>query len=126
VYFFVCSEVSYCSLEFCLSDRSRESVQAESHPHFSGSLLLHPDICLTGWIVSDEDNSEHRPSSLREEDLVPDMVEDGGGDETPIEYSSHETDYREMSQKAKKKPNRSWDLFTIPLNILLSTCKTGD
>jgi hypothetical protein len=52
-------------------------------------------------------------------DLITDMVEDGGGDESPIEDSSHVEDYSKKAKKAKKKPTEvDFDYHSlIPLSL---------
>jgi hypothetical protein len=80
------SQTPDCLFELSLSDRRRIPVYSESHPDFAGTFLLHPDIRERCWIVSDEDDCERWTLSLRSiGDLGSDTVEDGGGDDTPIE-----------------------------------------
>ena len=53
-------EILDLGFECLLIARLWEAIPAKSHTHLTCTFFFHADICLRGWIVSDEDDSEHR------------------------------------------------------------------
>jgi hypothetical protein len=83
---FVIREGSYLCLELCLSDVFIVSIQSETHPYFTCTPLFHTDIDFTRRILAHEYHREYRSVTDRRKcDLIADIVEDGGCDETSVE-----------------------------------------
>jgi len=80
-------ETAYLGFEFLLRNSLTITIESKSHTNFSCTTFLHPDICLTRWIVSNKYNSKHGLFRyFRIGNLIFYPFEDGGGNDASVEY----------------------------------------